>query len=306
MNHTNTKRVALHIVVVALSVLGVIAIASGHVFAGTETWSGSIPIGIEADTVILVFEAGYDSAAVEILEDTNFLSWSHEIYDNVRNYLWARYKVDGYWYSQWFLGPNPWVATGDSTYWKSRLYFGFSEPDTLYRQTWTDFALTATDTFYNVSDLIDSLWISDSTAAWYQFAAAWDGLPERVGFIVSHNSAGSGTAISVPPGNVSIYGWVIDKHGDAIHGAIVKASVEDCSNASSSDRIVADLAASDTTNALGFFSLSVIASDNYDKSACGKYLVTAHYGSATGPIFEVGSMYVTGSFNLADSLANRD
>lgn len=114
------------------------------------------------------------------------------------------------------------------------------------------------------------------------------------------------------PGRSVVYGWVPNPRQDNewLDGVMVTASRSDCKNstadsaATTTTLIIPPYNVVDYTDSLGYFALSLINSSEYDKADCGSYNIVGRYGEAV--VFELSNVWVTGDFNVGDSLATRN
>jgi len=107
------------------------------------------------------------------------------------------------------------------------------------------------------------------------------------------------------PGTSTIYGWLTTAVGDSLYGAIVTAYREGCETAvdSGSNVIISGEVVHASTNTSGYWSLNLVNSDEYDKAECGYYTLEAFYDGKT--VFKTKRLWITGGFNVADSISAR-
>jgi hypothetical protein len=183
-----------------LAVMFVLAVfvllaGTGHVW-GAETWEYQIPLPRTADTVFITYGEAFDSVATDTLTDTAFISFSRSVAVTHRNFGWARYFIDGNWWGHTFEMGNSWPAFGDSGWYQIREWFGATAVDTLIRHQYLNYVHTV-DTFYAVTDYIDSVHIKDLDNLSLVFEKIYAGSVQRYGFDLVYPSQDSGGVINL-------------------------------------------------------------------------------------------------------------
>ncbi len=147
------------------------------------------------------------------------------------------------------------------------------------------FTLTAANSYYFTASLpLGYTWLQDSVPSFS--AGATDTI------------FGSNTLSST-----AIYGWVKDGLGRPLYGATVYAYRKDCETSTSDSAIIWAEPVGVPTDTAGLFTLALITSDSYDNSKCGAYSIEAFYAGKS--VFKTRDLWITGGFNIADSIVAR-
>ena len=114
-----------------------------------------------------------------------------------------------------------------------------------------------------------------------------------------------GASPASTPGLNRIYGWITNANGDSLYGADVIAYRDECATAvdSGSNVIISSENVPVTTNTSGYFYIDLVDSDEYNKEKCGWYTIKATYSGVD--VFETRRLWITGPFNIADSIGAR-
>lgn len=114
-----------------------------------------------------------------------------------------------------------------------------------------------------------------------------------------------GASPASTPGTSSIWGWITTSTGDSLYGATVEVSRADCGTAvdSGSNVIISHETVSVGTNTSGYFVIPLVNSDEIDNADCGWYTFKATYNKVT--VFKTRRLWITGGFNIADSISAR-